>query len=574
MTSRMLIATMVLVLNGWTSAGASPVGSAFTYQGVLKDGGAPANGTYHLRFQLFDAPTGSAQVGPDVDAPTLVVTDGLFTADLNFGALAFSGEARWLQVQVVTNGGSTVTTLAPRQPVTPVPYSMFALAADGTNVTNVSASNIASGTLNTARLPPGGAWSLSSNLNFDANTLVVDQANNRLGIGVPDPGAKLDVQASDGSNVLFGRRTGGALSHNLFIDGAGNGGMQLLDASGTPRVQFANGLTSLNYGNVGIGTAAPLGPLHLRGTSPFFIIQDNASAANQAGYIGFWNLLQNETGWVGFGSPGSPHFSVVNARSAGDIQLIPGTNGSVDVSGGLNVAEFLVVTDDGALALFDRIGSDGAMVDFRKSGVLAGTISVTGTTVTYGAFTGCHYGWSDAPQAIERGTLVMMTGENRRRSEDPGSEPIYGIKPSITPNDPRCLGAYLGLIEPAQPASLDNPHQIMAVGNGDMWVVESGRDIAPGDYLISSDVEGHAMLDDPKRFPIGHVVARAAEGVNWADASDTVGGRRRQRISVFFENFERGSGADAEVASLRAEVADLKALVLKLTSAGRGGSDR
>jgi hypothetical protein len=104
-----------------------------------------------------------------------------------------------------------------------------------------------------------------------------------------------------------------------------------------------------------------------------------------------------------------------------------------------------------------------------------------------------------------------------------------------------------------------------------MWVVDSGRDIQPGDYLISSGIQGHAMLDDPQRFPIGHIVARAAEAVDWASVNESVAGRKRQRISVFFESFERGSAAADEIASLRAEVADLKALVQQLSSSHKAG---
>ena len=36
--------------------GARAQGTAFTYQGRLQDTGEPANGTYDLRFTLFDAP--------------------------------------------------------------------------------------------------------------------------------------------------------------------------------------------------------------------------------------------------------------------------------------------------------------------------------------------------------------------------------------------------------------------------------------------------------------------------------------------------------------------------------------
>jgi hypothetical protein len=136
-----------------------------------------------------------------------------------------------------------------------------------------------------------------------------------------------------------------------------------------------------------------------------------------------------------------------------------------------------------------------------------------------------------------------MTGDNFRRRDDAGSEPFSGIAPSTAPNDPKCFGAYMGLAEPRLAPSINNAHQVMAVGNGDMWVVDSGRNIAPGDYLISSDVTGHAMLDDADRFPVGYVIARAAEPVDWSKVPEAVDGRKHERISVFFESFERGSAA-------------------------------
>ena len=43
---------------------AQPLGTAFTYQGRLQDGGAPANGPYDFRFMLFDGPAAGSQVGP------------------------------------------------------------------------------------------------------------------------------------------------------------------------------------------------------------------------------------------------------------------------------------------------------------------------------------------------------------------------------------------------------------------------------------------------------------------------------------------------------------------------------
>jgi len=166
-----------------------------------------------------------------------------------------------------------------------------------------------------------------------------------------------------------------------------------------------------------------------------------------------------------------------------------------------------------------------------------------------------------------------MTGENRRRYDDPGAEPIYGVAPSVAANDPKCLGAYLGLLEPAKAASMENPHQVMAVGNGDMWVVDTGKGIAPGDYLISSDAPGHAMLDDEIRFPVGYVVARAGEGVDWAKVSEAVDGRRHKRVSVFFESFERGSavGLGKIVEQQQSRIEDLAKRLSELETA-KGGA--
>jgi len=209
----------------------------------------------------------------------------------------------------------------------------------------------------------------------------------------------------------------------------------------------------------------------------------------------------------------------------------------------------------------DRTTTDGNLIEFNRDGVFVGSVSVNAGTMTYGAFTGSHYGWMD--RALQRGTLVVMTGENRHLHGDDKAEPIYGIAPSEVANDARCFGAYLSLLEPQGPADLSNPHQVMAVGNGDMWVVDTGRAVRPGDYLISSDVTGHAWLDDESRFPIGIIIARRGEPVDWSRVTDTVDGRKHQRISVFFESFERGSavGVAKLVEKQQQEIEDLRSRI-------------
>jgi len=111
--------------------------TSFTYQGRLTDGGSPANGVYDLRFILYDAETGGAQIGSTAAKEDVTVTNGLFTTELDFGDTAFQGDARWLEISVRPgsgSGSSGYTVLSPRQPVSPTPYALFAKVAGSIGV--------------------------------------------------------------------------------------------------------------------------------------------------------------------------------------------------------------------------------------------------------------------------------------------------------------------------------------------------------------------------------------------------------------------------------------------------------
>lgn len=80
---------------------AAPVSTAFTYQGLLADGGLPANGQYDMQFTLTDE-LGVTVAGP-ICLDNVDCVDGLFTASLDFGAL-FDGAARELAIGVRAGG--------------------------------------------------------------------------------------------------------------------------------------------------------------------------------------------------------------------------------------------------------------------------------------------------------------------------------------------------------------------------------------------------------------------------------------------------------------------------------------
>jgi hypothetical protein len=104
---------------------AAPVGTSFSYQGRLSEGGGAVSGVYDFQFILYDADVGGAQVGPIVTRDEVTVAAGIFTVTLDFGA-AFDGNARFLEVGVRPGASSGFYgILSPRQELTPAPHALF-----------------------------------------------------------------------------------------------------------------------------------------------------------------------------------------------------------------------------------------------------------------------------------------------------------------------------------------------------------------------------------------------------------------------------------------------------------------
>lgn len=103
-------------------------GSTFTFQGRLTDSGGPATGMYDFNFALKDALSGGNTVGTPISQSGVAVATGLFTVQLDFGAAAFDGSARWIEIAARTNGAAGFTLLSPRTPISSVPYALRASA--------------------------------------------------------------------------------------------------------------------------------------------------------------------------------------------------------------------------------------------------------------------------------------------------------------------------------------------------------------------------------------------------------------------------------------------------------------
>jgi hypothetical protein len=163
-----MLHTLITATVLWAAALASHAQStSFTYQGRLQDGGAPVTGPQDFEFRLFNAASGGAQHGLTVTLDDLGVTNGLFTATLDFGA-NFPGADRFLQI-AVRPGASTglYTPLNPRQPIRSTPYAIQAAnaTAAGTVTGGVPAAQI-TGTLPLAQLPAAVVTNGASGVNI------------------------------------------------------------------------------------------------------------------------------------------------------------------------------------------------------------------------------------------------------------------------------------------------------------------------------------------------------------------------------------------------------------------------
>ena len=113
--------------------GAGPVGTAFTYQGNLLELGEQVNGSADFEFTLWDALVAGNQVGVVVSVDAVSVAQGQFSVEVDFGVDPYTtNQALWLEIDVRSPAGQgQFETLAPRQELTPTPFS---LATRGINV--------------------------------------------------------------------------------------------------------------------------------------------------------------------------------------------------------------------------------------------------------------------------------------------------------------------------------------------------------------------------------------------------------------------------------------------------------
>ena len=291
--------------------------TAFTYQGKLNDGSVPANGRYDLQFALFDSPIDGAQVGATQTVSSVTVSGGIFTASLDFGANAFPGANRFLEISARPSGAQSFTLLTPRQPITATPYALRSLNATTADLAGNAQQlgGVAAGQyiqnndtrLTDARTPTAGSASYIQNSASPQAAANFNISGNGTAAGTLSANV---VSASTQYNLNGNRAfaiTGGGTSWantNTFVGvgaGASNTTSSNTDSgSNNSFFGFAAGTaTTTGIQNAFFGTTA--GKSNTTGAANSFF-GNNAGSSNTTGtansFFGDWAGLGNTTGNV------------------------------------------------------------------------------------------------------------------------------------------------------------------------------------------------------------------------------------------------------------------------------------
>ena len=341
-TKRILITVSVLVallLAAGRAAGQSGgpedlqalTGTAFTYQGELRDARGPVTGTCDLRFMLWNAASGGSQVGSTITLEGVEIEDGLFTARLDFGSV-HDGSARWLEVAVRCPAGSGgYVTLSPRQELTGAPAAL-SLALPFHAEANVGgplawfendgageAAGFSSAGGTALWVDSAGADGLHVG-SVGQNGLAVFTAGTN-GVHVNAAGANgLHVSTAGANGVLVSAASG----RGLAVDAAGADGVYVGQAGNPSAVtpsEYSNGVEVAGAEGYGLYVGrADYGGVHV------VLAGGDGVAADSAGGDGYYVAQANARG-LGVGITGGDGAYVHQAGTPSSHTSSPQTNG-------------------------------------------------------------------------------------------------------------------------------------------------------------------------------------------------------------------------------------------------------
>ena len=218
------------------SAQAQPWPTAFTYQGQVKVDGVPLNGTADFRFTTSGATT---------DVLAVSVTNGLFTAAVDFGAYPYGSAAGNLAVAIRHPAGVGSYVAIGVTPMTASPYSVQTRGLFVNGATDVGIGTASpEGKLH---ILEGSAGNVTA---YGSSPLVLETSGQNY--------ISLLTPANEGRGILFGDPTNQA-SGGIAYSASVPNGLDFRTNGNIPRMT----ITSTGDVGIGTGTALPEGRLHV-----------------------------------------------------------------------------------------------------------------------------------------------------------------------------------------------------------------------------------------------------------------------------------------------------------------------
>jgi len=283
---------------GQGSAPAAAVGTGFTYQGRLTAGGNPANGQYDFRFTLFDALTGGNQIGNQLSLANQTVSGGLFTVSLDFGASAFQGDARYLQIEVRQTGGGTYTLLTPRQPLTPAPYALG--LRPGATISGALASPLFTANNTGSNTGVYGASSSGSGGEFSSATGYGVHASGGTGVYATGGNGIYSIGTASNGVGLWGVANTGTTAKGVY--GTSTSGFGIYGSSTAANGAGVYGTSTSSYGVSGAATGSTGGGVYGSGGSAG--VFGTSVISNAYGVWGVAYTGSDSRGVYGYSGPG------------------------------------------------------------------------------------------------------------------------------------------------------------------------------------------------------------------------------------------------------------------------------
>ena len=302
------------------------VTSGISYQGRLTSpGGAPLNGTYTMRFVLYDTAVAGSALWDSGDM-SVAVSGGLFTVILGVDQSDFNGQAVWLNI--IVDG----ETLSPRQEILPAPYALSLRPGADIESDSISAADA---------IVAGYAPATGTALYADANGGAGLFGDSELSYGVwgsSDSSWGGYFTSQDGYGLRVDTNGTDHYDHGAYITSE-QGYAVYAQSSGNMAVRGeAGNVTGLSQplgpvGVVGIGSSRGVYGSSGNGSGMYGISDGNYGVWGQSQtYRGMTGRTDREDNNYGFYSP--DNLFTLNINMAGAIMQVMQNNGSESLSPG------------------------------------------------------------------------------------------------------------------------------------------------------------------------------------------------------------------------------------------------